>query len=911
MDKAIELYSKAREELSKDSLGTLSYATSCNNLAFFYFNMGLYEKAELQFLEVKGIREKVLGIEDPKYARTCGNLATLYRRMGLFEKAEPLYLKAKEIQEFVLGKEHLDYAFTINSLANFYADIGQYEAAEALLLEAKRILEKKSGKLNPLYASSCNDLANLYQDLGQFSKAEQLYLEAKQIQEKRSRKENQDYAASCGNLGNLYAKMKQYKKAEQLYIEAKEIIVRLAGLHHPTFTGLCNNLAIIYRKMGSYHKAEMLLIQAMQIQAKTLRQNRPAYAASCQNRANLYVAMKQYKKAELLYIEVKRLMQNAFGTQHHNYGISCENLANLYWLLHKPLKAEKEFMESFSVNTYNVYSVFQFSNEKEKAAFIKNISGEDDAAFSFYMSEKITSGQPYSLSLFHRNLILSSSEALRKNLFYSKNTTLINKYNEWVRLKRQLSIFFAGHANERKEDISTIEEKAGLLEKDLTSLSSAFTKQQQKVNWKDIQHKLQVDEASIEFVSFHYTPADNEIKHSADTVFYIALVLKKSSLLPATVFLFDEKQLKRLLFSAEHKTTRAGVQKIYTTSGVTANSKKVVNKSIYDLIWKPLEKELSGIKTVYFAPSGILHKIAFAALPLNKKEVLSDRYKLVQLATTASVADQQHVYVTTSDKIQLYGGISYNMDTTALKDVALAYHHEKTISRSLPDDLTRGGVWNELPGTMKEITEIVSLSGKYQTNITSKYGINATEESIKSLDGQASPAILHIATHGFFFPDPKQDKKYGGNTESGKVFKLSDDPLMRSGLLFAGANNAWQNKPVEGIDDGILTAYEVSNLYLPNTKLVVLSACETGLGDIQGNEGVYGLQRAFKMAGVNNLVMSLWKVSDAEATEFMEEFYKNLFAKQSISEAFNNTQKVMKNKYRLQPYKWAAWVLVR
>ena len=264
----------------------------------------------------------------------------------------------------------------------------------------------------------------------------------------------------------------------------------------------------------------------------------------------------------------------------------------------------------------------------------------------------------------------------------------------------------------------------------------------------------------------------------------------------------------------------------------------------------------------------------------------------------------------------MYGGIKYDADSTDLKQTIPLYaiNTNKEKTRSIPDDLTRSGSFSYLPGTEAEIETIEKQAKKTQNQISVLSGIKATEESFKALNGQASPSVLHIATHGFFFPDPKDDKRDSIQRmfeTSAKVFRESDNPLFRSGLLFAGANIAWKGKSIEGIEDGILTAYEVSNMYLPNTKLVVLSACETALGDIQGSEGVYGLQRAFKIAGVQNLVMSLWKVPDAETAEFMQLFYKNMFAKQSISDAFYHAQTIMKNKYRNDPYKWAAWVLVR
>jgi CHAT domain-containing protein len=172
---------------------------------------------------------------------------------------------------------------------------------------------------------------------------------------------------------------------------------------------------------------------------------------------------------------------------------------------------------------------------------------------------------------------------------------------------------------------------------------------------------------------------------------------------------------------------------------------------------------------------------------------------------------------------------------------------------------------------------------------------------------------LHIATHGFFFDDPQHDALPVERPGSGgQAFKQSGNPLFRAGLLFAGANDSWNGKHVEGQnEDGILTAYEVSNMYLPNTSLVVLSACETALGDIRGSEGVYGLQRSFKMAGVNYLLMSLWKVPDVETSEFMQLFYKNVFQGKPIDHSFSIAQSVMKTKYRREPFKWAAWILVK
>jgi CHAT domain-containing protein len=275
----------------------------------------------------------------------------------------------------------------------------------------------------------------------------------------------------------------------------------------------------------------------------------------------------------------------------------------------------------------------------------------------------------------------------------------------------------------------------------------------------------------------------------------------------------------------------------------------------------------------------------------------------------------------------LFGGIQYEVDSTFL---ALAKPAETSgdlasrggLSFAYSDSTLRGGNWNYLRWTDKEVTGLESILKGSGFQTTLRKGLTATEEEFKNIgQGKPSPRVLHLATHGYFFPDSKQNSmEREGLGESEPVFKMSEHPMIRSGLILAGGNHAWkQGKPArEGMEDGILTAYEISQMNLSNTELVVLSACETGLGDIQGNEGVYGLQRAFKIAGAKYLVMSLWQVPDQETSVFMTTFYKNWLEaggpgkggnKMTIPDAFRKTQHEIRERF-INPYQWAGFVLV-
>ena len=424
------------------------------------------------------------------------------------------------------------------------------------------------------------------------------------------------------------------------------------------------------------------------------------------------------------------------------------------------------------------------------------------------------------------------------------------------------------------------------------------------VNWGLIRESLKPGEAAIEFAEFNYYNG----RRWTDSTYYVALVLRKDKEIPALVPLFEKKKLDELLrVAGTEGETRINI--VYN-QGVMRTTGK--NETFYELAWQPLEKHLDGISTVYYAPAGNLYRVSFAALTGKDRQYISEKYKLVQLNSTADITDPHKIILENKDQLVLYGGIEFDVDSIALKNAVSILNRQKRFTSSIPGDLARGsGDFTFLPATKIEVETIKKMADKRNLKATVLEGLAASEESFKDFNIKNTPAVLHIATHGFFSKKLDKAKTAMPGTRSSTLFTQSDDPLFRSGLVMAGGRNSWRGRTIEGLEDGLLTAYEISGMYLPATKLAVLSACESALGDIEGSEGVFGLQRAFKLAGVQNLVMSLWAVPDKATSEFMEAFYSNIMNGVTIQDAFYQAQGKMRTLYRSQPYNWAAWILVR
>jgi len=391
---------------------------------------------------------------------------------------------------------------------------------------------------------------------------------------------------------------------------------------------------------------------------------------------------------------------------------------------------------------------------------------------------------------------------------------------------------------------------------------------------------------------------------------YVAYILHKNDPVPVFVSLCEEKQIQELFDSAGHTSTSM-VTSFYRGLESKNKNAATLGKKLYKLVWEPLEPYLKGIKKISYSPAGKLYGIAFHALPVDSTTVLMDNYQLQQYTSTREVALRtSENQIIKPSGIVLFGDANFSIDSVQWVNQKTVQPERKNAPASIYTLNKRGNennTWNNLPGTAAEVKKIKLLFDQNKINTQSFIQTAATEENLKALDGN-SPQILHIATHGFFLPDPEERKEQRG-LDQGNTYTLAGDPLLRTGLILAGGNYAWSGKtPLEGVEDGIITAYEISQLNLSNTELVVLSACETALGDVKGSEGVFGLQRAFKMAGVKKMIVSLWQVPDKETAELMVSFYSWWIKGETVNAAFTHAQAEMRKKY--SPFYWAAFVLV-
>ena len=619
-------------------------------------------------------------------------------------------------------------------------------------------------------------------------------------------------------------------------------------------------LADYYSRLGNYNKAIELGRQALNIRKQTLGEKHPNYATSLNNLANYYSGLGDYNKAVELGTMAMNIYKETLGEKHPDYASSLSNLASYNYQCHNYQEAYRLLSKSIRTRKHIVLSMFKEATSRTRQTFWNKNNAEFDFFLSFCLKahNQDYNGELYDYSaLFTKGLLLNAETNARDVILESGDTAIVKQFDALQSVRIMLNKQYEKPIAERTLNCDSLENVAELMERELIKSSKAygdFTRSL-TITWKDVQNELADGDVAIEFISTPFL--DN------DSVMYIALALKKGYPEPKLIPLFEEKTLKEL-----------------------SNDNPNDAQQLFHLVWNPLLSELEGTRNVYFSPSGALYNIGIENLPISAAERMSDRYNMYRLSSTRLLA--LHPHSTSERKTALFGGLDYEMrpQDVASNNLKNAYHSEFIAqNRDASADFMERGGFGALPFSLKEVKSASKLleANGYECHLFE--GKDGTEEAFKSLSGK-KVKVVHLSTHGAFVP-----KKEAKNTKQKNNFRFirfddaapqaqeEDQSLTRSFLVMAGGNMLKNYDSIpEGIDDGILTAQEIAHTDLRGCDLVVLSACETALGDIT-NEGVMGLQRGFKKAGANTILMSLWKVDDQASSLLLTKFYENLLSK--------------------------------
>ena len=893
-------YGTETAKIKKGLWGTehSDYATALDNLAAYYAFLGNYVESIRLGTEVMEKRKRLLGTEHPNYARSLANLAGYYCNLGDYRDAIRLGTEAMEIRKRLLGTEHPDYVLSLNNLAMYYSDLGDYEKALSLGVKAMEVGKRLLGTEHPDYALFLGNLATYYEDLGDYEKALSLEIESMEIIKKVFGTEHPEYAIALSNLAHIYSDLGYNEEAMRLSMESMEITKKVHGTEHPDYAYSLGNLSGYYREIGNYGEAMHLSMESVEITKKVHGTEHPDYAYSLGRLAGCYREIGDLEEAIRIDMEVMEIIKKVLGTEHPNYAQSLGNLAGCYREIGNYREAYLYYKRS--IEDYQSYILKNITNQSShlKEKFWRKyenayISALPSYVYKYKNAESIS--ELYEKTcLFAKGLLLNSDIELRRLILESGDSILIDKYNA---LSTNISIYnklIEKPINERFMNADSLNNIIQQQEMELARESKVYGDYTRNLTstWKDVQNHLGTDDIAIEFIDFPIL--------GTDSIMYAALTLKKDYESPHMVTLFEKKHLMAIPDSSYYTWT-----------------------STYDLVWKPLEEELKNVNNIYFAPSGELHRIGIEYVPVSRTEIISDKYSLHRLSSTRQLALIQDD--TKGEKSILYGGINYDEssnDTQSISTSSVGGVRGIDVKyRSNVDSLLLRSSYEYLEGTKREVDQIADQMKQHQIYYQYYSGSDGSEESFKKLDG-TRPKVMHIATHGFYlteeearqsnFAHPYMELMMGGNQRTGRP--LEDKPMTRSGLLFSGCNHAIHHEHIpDGVEDGVLTAQEISTLDLRGLDLVVLSACQTALGDIASGEGVFGLQRGFKKAGAKTILMSIDKVDDEATRILMVEFYNNLMSGKSKYQSLKDAQKYLReydNRKYDNPKYWASFIML-
>lgn len=783
------------------------------------------------------------------------------KRWAEFKKVEALQLQGQWAQALeklsklkgltsVSDREKGEIAFHSAELAY---QMGDYIVAEDNYLKAQKYLEAVS----PLDAwQVSNSLAILYSRMGNFDKSQKILTALLEKVPER----HPLHLTALSNLSATYIDTNELEKAKGIQEKIISIEKERVGEAHPDYAQAISNLAVLYQKSGRYEAAKNLLEKALAISKDNFGEQSLDFVLKESISGAVLKDAGEVARAKVSLSHAERVLSEKLGAAHPDY-VSCEyNLAMVFLRTGDSSNALPLMEHLASFYKKKILEFFPAMNEQEQVSLYNKINNavQDFQQFAVEYGDRYPAliDHLFDFRLATKALLLNSSTKTRELILQRGDPQLKAQFLSWISLKDQIGKLYSSDQGPfATSQIARLEAQANELEKIMSQSSAIFKKNtaERDATWSKIHSMLREGEAAVEFIRV-------KASGKSDSVSYAALVLRKDRSKPILVTFKAGRKMEGREFSYYKNTI----------------VHRVLNERSYGIFWRPLETALSGIGKIYVSADGVYNKMNPAALydPAQKK-YLNSKYQIVLVSSLRELTAENVASNSDHKSAQLFAPVDFSDNSSS----------STSIYRSISE--SRIG---SLPGTRTEIEKIDQILKNAQWSSISHLGKDASEGELKSV---SSSTVVHIATHGFFVDD--DDGGLPVVVGSGRT----DNPLFRSGLVLSGS----------GTDDGVLTAYEVKNLNFDNTDLVVLSACETGSGEIRNGEGVYGLQRAFLISGARNVLMSLWKVDDESTQELMLAFYNNMLSTSSKSEALRQAQVQLMQKYQ-DPFFWGGFVLI-
>jgi CHAT domain-containing protein len=869
-----------------------------------------YEAAQKKFEEgiaLWGQLKKPEGIILANFYADLGNIVLVY---GQNAKAEEMMRSAIRINEKSTPNARPNY-LQFTSLIRLYLSTGSLAEALKTLEVLSEDMITHSEHTGPQYAELIHQKGFILAEMHLFDESIVELQKSLTLFKACGRTKTRLYIGTSIDLANdLYA-AKEYKKSSEL-LGALRDSIKIFG-----FDKILNNISLLSLSgkcaneqndttgaIAFFEKANMLYEENFEVE-DVLNDYKIFLNGEY---ATVLLKMGKYDEAR------KKLAQIALAIKDQNINrFETRELLNLLTIIEftdKKSKIAYSYSQDLTASICESISKELFLlTEYQRLQRINETRDNADFMLTFLKKEgKNLDGlaaNTLNFQLFSKSLLLSAAQNIRQNI--QSDPTLAPVFANYNNTRERLAWCYTQPKSEletQKINIGKLEFQADSLEKIIARQSTTFAAANlnKSFKWTEVRDRLHTGEAALEIVRYH----EVNIEITDSIRYAIFVITPEMKVQPAVIFLPNGEEIETIL-----------TEKYLTECANRAG--KGNTQGIYSQLWKPLEPFLKNINRVYVSADGAFHKINLGALKKANGTFLADNIEIKPIFSLKDLATADSGQRTGNGRRETINGVvsvlvgnpRFSLSTAIAGNTRSLTEIDTLGTVSVLDampimlrnlDESRGLSLNPLPGSQKEVEEINALLQKNGLKTTLLTQENATETALKAIK---KPKIMHLATHGYFLANSRNGT---AGLSRGVVER---NPMLRSMLFFAGAQATLdkKNNPKSEGDDGILTAYEAQNMDLEGTELVVLSACQTAQGKLQNGEGVYGLQRALRIAGAQNIILSLWDVDDTVGRLFMRTFYEKWLGGMSKSDAFRFAQLEIKKAYP-QPFYWAGFVLV-